>query len=200
MIKLIRKIPGFVLSLVFGIFLGAIAKYLDTVSVDGHWGRYILSYSGDIFTRLGIWVLIGTILAAYSKTLLRAALNTFLFFSGMLISYYVYSAYLFGFFLTSYFLLWGSIAIVSPFLAMIVWIAKNDPRLAFVLPALPMGLLLSLALGIGLFYVDVSYVEELMMYIVLCIIFYKTGKQMAIVVILSFVVAIIFGLYSPFQF
>ncbi|MGD6879981.1 hypothetical protein [Bacillus infantis] len=200
MIKLIRKVPGYILSLLFGILLGAIAKYLDTVSVDGSWGNYILSYSGDIFTRLGIWVVIGTILAAYSKTLLRAALNTFLFFIGMLISYYVYSAYLFGFFPTSYFLLWGSIAIASPFLAIIVWKAKNDPRLAFVLPALPMGLLLSLSLGIGLFYVYVSYVEELLMYIVLCIIFYKTGKQMAISFILSFVVAIIFGLYSPIQF
>ncbi|MEN8698489.1 hypothetical protein [Bacillus infantis] len=198
--KLTRKIPRFILSLVFGILLGAIAKYLDTVSVDGRWGNYILSYSGDIFTRLGIWVLIGTILAAYSKTLLRAAVNTFLFFIGMLISYYVYSAYLFGFFPTSYFLIWGSIAIASPFLAIIVWKAKNDPRLAFVLPALPMGLLLSLTLGIGLFYVYVSYIEELMMYIVLCIIFYKKGKQMVISVILSFLVAIIFGLYSPIQF
>jgi hypothetical protein len=200
MIKLTRKISGYILSLVFGILLGAIAKYLDTVSVDGRWGSYILSYSGDIFTRLGIWVLIGTILAAYSKTLLRAALNTFLFFLGMLISYYVYSAYLFGFFPTSYFLLWGSVAIASPILAMIVWKAKNDLRLAFVLPALPMGLLLSLSLGIGLFYVYVSYMEELLMYIVLCIIFYRTGKQMAISIILSFVAAIIFGLYSPIQF
>lgn len=200
MIKLTRKIPGYIICLVLGILLGAIAKYLDTVSVDGHWGNYILSYSGDIFTRLGIWVLIGTIVAAYSKTLLRAAVNTFLFFIGMLISYYVYSAYLFGFFPTSYFLMWGSIAIASPFLAIIVWKAKNDPRLAFVLPALLMGLLLSLSLGIGLFYVYVSYTEELMMYIVLCIVFYRTGKQMAISVILSFLVAIIFGLYSPIQF
>ncbi|WP_257964258.1 hypothetical protein [Bacillus sp. UMB0728] len=72
MIKLIRKIPGFVLSLVFGILLGAIVKYLDTVSVDGHWGRNILSYSGDIFTRPGIWVLIGTILAAYSKNIVTS--------------------------------------------------------------------------------------------------------------------------------
>jgi hypothetical protein len=200
MIKLTRKIPGYILSLVFGILLGAIAKYLDTVSVDGRWGSYFLSYLADIFTRPGIWVLIGTILAAYSKTLLRAALNTFLFFIGMLISYYVYSAYLFGFFPTSYFLLWSSAAIGSPFLAIIVWKAKNDPRLAFVLPALPMGLLLSLSLGIGLFYVYVFYVEELMMYMVLGIIFYRTGKQMAIVVMLSFVEAIIFGLYSPIQF
>jgi hypothetical protein len=200
MIKLTRKIPGYILSLVFGILLGAIAKYLDTVSVDGRWGSYFLSYLADIFTRPGIWVLIGTILAAYSKTLLRAALNTFLFFMGMLISYYAYSAYLFGIFPTSYFLLWSSAAIASPFLAIIVWKAKNDPRLAFVLPALPMGLLLSLSLGIGLFYVYVSYVEELMMYMVLGIIFYRTGKQMAISVILSFVIAIIFGLYSPIQF
>ena len=85
-----------------------ISKYLDTIAVlDEIWWMNILDYFGDLFTRLGIWVLIATFIAAYSKTLLRAAINTFLFFIGMLISYYIYSAYLFGFFPTRYFILLG---------------------------------------------------------------------------------------------
>ena len=98
-------------------------------------------------------------------------------------------------------MLWGSIALVSPILAPItVWKAKNHVHLVFILPALPMGLLLSLSLGMGLFYVHLSYIEEFIMYVVLCVIFYKEPKQMAISVVFSFVVAFIVKQISPFHF
>ena len=201
MIKLKKKTPNFITFLVLGIVLGIVSKYLDTIPVvDGNWWMGILSYFGDLFTRLGIWVLIATFIAAYSKTLFKAAINTFIFFTGMIISYYVYSAYLFGFFPTRYFLLWGCIAIASPFLAIIVWKANTSVRLSFILPALPMGLMLSLSLGIGLFYMYLVRIEELIMYVVLCAIFYKEPKQMAITVVFSFVVAFIVKLISPFAF
>ncbi|MGE7183951.1 hypothetical protein ACQKKK_08050 [Peribacillus sp. NPDC006672] len=165
MFKIKNRIPDLIICLILGTALGIISKYLDTISVDGSWWTYILHYIADLFTRLGIWILIATIIAAYSKTLIRAAINTFMFFMGMLISYYIYSAYLFGFFPASYFIFWGSLALVSPLLAIIVWKAKNNVQLAFILPALPMGLLLSLSLGMGLFYMNLSYIEELLMYV-----------------------------------
>ena len=181
--------------------MGIVSKYLDTIPVvDGNWWMGILSYFGDLFTRLGIWVLIATFIAAYSKTLFKAAINTFIFFTGMLISYYVYSAYLFGFFPTRYFILWGSIAIASPFWRLLYGKLNTSVRLSFILPALPMGLMLSLSLGIGLFYMYLVRIEELIMYVVLCVVFYKEPKQMAIIVVFSFVVAFIVKLISPFAF
>ena len=201
MIKLKIKIPDFIAFMFLGIVLGVISKYLDTISVtDGSWWLGILSYFGDLFTRLGIWVLIATFIAAYSRTFIRSAINTFLFFVGMVISYYIYSAYLFGFFPTSYFILWGTIALASPLLAIIVWNAKNNDRLSFILSALPMGLMLSLSLGMGLFYTHLNYIEELIMYIILCVIFYKNPKQMVIAIILSFVIGFITNQISPFHF
>ena len=116
MIQLKNKIPDFIMCLVLGTVLGTISKYLDTIAVvDESWWMNILHYFGDLFTRLGIWVLIATLIAAFSKTQIRAAINTFIFFIGMLISYYIYSAYIFGSFPTRYFILWGSIALASPF-------------------------------------------------------------------------------------
>ncbi|PWA11194.1 hypothetical protein DCC39_09480 [Pueribacillus theae] len=200
MIKLKNKMPDYIICLVLGTALGIISKYFDTIAVDGSWRTNTLHYFADLFTRLGIWILIATITAAYSKTLTRAAINTFLFFIGMLISYYTYSAYLFGFFPTRYFIFWGSVALVSPLLAIIVWKAKNNEHLAFILPALPMGLLLNLSLGMGLFYMYVSHIEEFIMYIFLCVIFYKEPKQMVISVVISFVVALIVEQISPFHF
>lgn len=118
----------------------------------------------------------------------------------MLVSYYIYSAYLFGFFPTRYFILWGCIALASPFLAAIVWWARNSVRISLILPALPMGLMLSLSVGIGLFYMFLIHVEELIMYGVLCVVFYKEPKQIAIIVIFSMVVAFITKQISPFAF
>ena len=196
MIMVNYKSTDVILCFVLGIILGLTSKYLDTVAVDGSWITNVLHYLGDLFTRLGIWVWIATLIAAYSRTLRRAAINTFVFFIGMLLSYYIYSAYLFGFFPTSYFILWGGIALLSPLLAAVVWIAKNDERLAMILPAMPMGLMLSLSLSIGFFYVDFTHLEELIMYVFLCVVFYKNQKQMIVSIGLSIIIAIIISI-SP---
>ena len=183
-----------------GCFLGHIIQVFRHCCSQWELASQCFALFFKYFTRLGIWVLIATIIAAYSKTIIRAAINTFVFFSGMLISYYLYSAYLFGFFPTKYFIIWGSVAPFSPFPGIIVWKAKNSARLAYILPALPMGLLLSLSLGIGSFYMNINYIEEFIMYVVLCVIFYKEPKQMAVSVVFSFVVALLIEQISPFHF
>lgn len=196
-----KKKPNLIACLVFGITLGTISKYLDTISfVDGNRWMIILNYFGDLFTRIGIWILIATLIAIYSKTKISSASNTFIFFIGMLISYYLYSAYLLGFFPFRYFIFWFIIAIISPFLAIIAWEAKNNVRLAYILPALPMGLLLNYSIGIGLVYIYLNRIEELIMYVVLCIVFYKEPKQMAAIVVFSFIVAFLVKQFSPFHF
>ncbi len=175
-----KRIAALAIWLFASVSFGVITKYLDSVP-----------FFGDVFTRMGVWVLIGTLIAAYNKTPIRAGIHTLIFFIGILIGYYAYSEWLFGVFSTSYFLYWGVIALASPFLAAIVWFAKNDRRSALVLPALPMGLMLSLSVGMELFYMYMNYIEELIMYIVLCLIFYKEPKQMALVIFLSIVIALI---------
>ena len=199
MVMVKYKSTDAILCFVLGIILGITSKYLDTVAVDGSWMTNVLHYLGDLFTRLGIWVWIATLVAAYSRTLRRAAINTFVFFIGMLLSYYIYSAYLFGFFPTSYFIRWGGIALVSPLLAAVVWKAKDNERLAMILPAFPMGLILSLSLSIGFFYVDLTHLEELIMYVFLCVVFYKNPKQMIVSIGLSIIMAIIICI-SPLYF
>lgn len=78
--------------------------------------------------------------------------------------------------------------------------AKNSLRLAWILPALPMGLLLSLSLAVGVFYIHISYIEEFIMYAVLCGVFYKTTKQLAVIIAISFIISFIIKQVSPFHF
>lgn len=78
--------------------------------------------------------------------------------------------------------------------------AKNNLRLAWILPALPMGLLLSLSLAVGVFYIHISYIEEFIMYAVLGGVFYKTTKQLAVIIAISFIISFIIKQVSPFHF
>ena len=96
----------------FGALSGVIAKYSDTVPSNSQMGMFF-DFISSVTTRLGIWVLIATIIAAWSRSPKVAAINVFTFFAGMLLAYYKYSQVLFGFFPTYYFLRWGSIAIAS---------------------------------------------------------------------------------------
>jgi len=194
------KLIDLLFCFLLGLVLGVLAKFLDTIAVDGTFFANVLHYFAQLFTRLGIWVLLATLISVYSKTMFRAAMNTFLFFIGMLISYYIYSAILFGFFPTSYFIFWGSIALVSPILATMVWQGKHHENLSMILPALPIGLMLSLSLGMGLFYIDMHDMEEFLMCIILVMIFYKNWKQMGCVVLMSVIIAIFLELFSPYQF
>ncbi|WP_394532724.1 hypothetical protein [Priestia aryabhattai] len=196
-----KQLVGFTICLILGVGLGTIVKYLDTFTgYDGNWLMNIPSYLGDLFTRLGIWVLIATTIAAYSRTQISAALNTLIFFIGMLISYYLYSAYLFGVFSTSDIIYWSGLALVSPFLAVIIWHARNHTRLAWTLPALPIAFMLTLSLGLGCFYIVLNHIEELIMSVILCLIFYQSRKQLVVIMFISFALSFVIKQISPFHF
>ena len=55
----------------------------------------------DVHNFLGrfvIWILIALCISLYSNSALRASVNVFVFFAGMVTSYYLYSKYVAGFF------------------------------------------------------------------------------------------------------
>lgn len=198
--KLKNDLPGMTVHLLFGIVMGILAKYLDTLPVGGSRWNDILHYAGNVMTRPAIWVFFAVIIAVLSKTAFKAAIHTLMFFAGMLISYYLYSAELFGFFPMGYFLFWGAAALGMPLLAAIAWFGRHHSRLAGVLPALPLGLVLSLSIGVGYFYVDLLYIDEFIMYILLCAVFYRSPKQLALAAGLSVAAAVLLSFFMPIHF
>ena len=67
------------LIFLFGAALGVASKLLDIYT----------SNLGNIFSQMSIWILLGTLIAIFSKTKGKAALNVFVFCIGMLITYYI---------------------------------------------------------------------------------------------------------------
>jgi len=131
-----------ILFFVIGIISGIAAKYMDTVPSNGVIGS-IINAIGNIFSQIEVWILIATIISSWSKTPISAALNVFMFFCGMILSYYIYSMKLFGFFPSYYFIRWGLIALLSPFGACVTWYGRGQGWIAALCVALPIGLLMS---------------------------------------------------------
>lgn len=129
-----------------GVLIGALQKRLDSIPVNELPAFCACLDIGNFFGRLGIWVLIGTVISVYSHTPLRAALNVFLFFMGMLAGYYAYCKFALGFFPASYAAVWMAIALVSPFLAFICWYAKGSGAAAVIISGIILGVLFSQAI------------------------------------------------------
>jgi len=125
-----QKMWKILFVLVLGALLGFLAKYTDGTMI------------GLIGTNLGFWIFVTTIVAAWSRTPVAAALHAFVFLAAMLIVYYVYSMLLFGFFPRYYFYAWGSIALLSPIGGYLVWFARGTGWAAAICAALPISFLL----------------------------------------------------------
>jgi len=131
-----------ILFFIFGIFSGFLAKYVDTIPSNGAIGS-LINIISNISSRIGIWVFIATIIAAWSRTPKAGAVHVFAFFDGMLIAYYIYSMKLFNFFPVYYFIRWGLIALLSPLMCYVVWFSRRSGWPAALCAAFPIGLLAS---------------------------------------------------------
>jgi len=137
-----KKVMQIILFFILGIFSGFMAKYLDTVPANGMIGN-LVNVIGNIFSEIGIWIFIATIIAAWSRTPMAGAIHVFVYFVGMLISYYIYSMKLFNFFPMYYFIGWGLVAIASLPFSYIVWFSRKEGWVASLSAALPIGILVS---------------------------------------------------------
>ena len=174
---------------IFGVLLGVIAKFSDTVSAIGVIGTFFRIIS-DITTNIGLWVVLATLIAVWSKSAIFAGLKVMAFFIGMLLAYYVYSQVLFGFFPTYYFFRWGLIALVSPLAAYLVWFSRGNGWKPAFCAALPIGLLL--AQGYPFFYLfSIGFGVDLFFALFLLVVLTKSKSQYLRVIPMSILIFLI---------
>ena len=121
--------------IVFGFALGVFQKWMDGSANNL---LPLLLQQLDIrnyFGRLAIWILLATVISVYSKSPLRASINTFSFFISMLMGYYLYCNYVLGFLPKTYMMIWVVIAFATFFIAYICWYAKGKGIIAIIIPA-----------------------------------------------------------------
>lgn len=146
-ISLQQKLLRILFVLLLGAALGFIAKYFGSVAVDVPIPPSIRHVVDEIrqflASYLGFWILIATLIGAWSRSSRAAALHVFIVLASMLCVYYIYEMQLFGFFPTRYFLAWGLLVILSPIGGYVVWFSRGKGWIAAVCAAIPISLLIS---------------------------------------------------------
>jgi len=198
-----QKTAGIAVLIFFiGIALGIFSKWLDNLSLDSSlwWHRIVETLDlGNFFSDIAIWLLAALIIAVFSYSALRAALNVFLFFAGMCSAYHLYTILFSGFNPSSYMLIWFGITLVSPFLAILCWYAKGRGIVPVIFDILIIAVFALACFGLGLFYVTFRGVLYLLVFIAACIVMYRSPKQMLTSLPIGIILAFLLSPLWPFR-
>ena len=199
-----RKIINTIAILLLGIALGTFSKFLDFRQAELPSVLMAIDGALDVHNFLGrfaIWVLIALCISIYSNSVIRASVNVFVFFAGMVVSYYLYSNYVAGFFPRSYAMIWVGFTMISPFLAFVCWYAKGKSRPAFVLSVLILAVLSNMTFVYGWGYFKARSVLELIVFIIgLTVLRRDTLKSSVLMGTISIVFAFLLDMVIPFHF
>ena len=198
------KIINTIVVLFLGIALGTFSKYLDFRQAELPCVLMAIDEAFDIHNFLGrfaIWVLIALCISIYSNSAIRASVNVFAFFAGMVASYYLYSNYIAGFFPRSYVMIWFGFTAVSPLLAFVCWYARGKSKLAFILSALILAVLFNMCFVYGFGYFSARSVLEVIVFIIGFIVLKRNSlRSSALMGTISIVLAFLLNIIIPFHF
>lgn len=185
----------------FGLIMGIFSKFLDCSPSNELPYVYELLDIRNFLGRFPIWLFLALLISVYSETPVWAGVRTFLFFTGMLISYYAYTNFIAGFFPVDYIMIWVRLTVCSPILAVLCWYAKGTGITSLMLSSGIIGILFTQAFNFDLTYFNVSNqgLEAILWFMAICI-FCKNPKQLAQITGLSIIVAILWNTVHLFPF
>lgn len=190
--------------LLLGIALGTFSKFLDFRQGELPSVLMAIDRVLDVHNFLGrfaIWVLIAVCISIYSNSSVRAAINVFVFFTGMVTSYYLYSKFVAGFFPRSYAMIWVGFTAVSPLLAFICWYAKGKSKLSFALSAMIIAFLFKMTFIYSMTYFEMRSILDLIVFICgLAVLKRNTIKDSIIMTVIGVILAFVLKLLVPFQY
>lgn len=192
-----KSILNTLIIMLAGFLLGVIQKWLDGGAYNDLPTLLQQLDIANYFGRLGIWILLGTVISVYSRSPLRAGVNVFLFFLSMITAYYLYSNYILGFLPKSYMMIWIGITFLSFFIAYICWYAKGKGVISILISSIILGVLFSQAVLIfqG---IRITHVLELITWLIGVLVLYRKPKELALEVGLSLVVALVYQSFIPY--
>ena len=199
-----RKIINTIAVLFLGIALGTFSKFLDFRQAELPSVLMAIDGALDIHNFLGrfaIWALIALCISVYSNSAIRASVNVFVFFLGMVTSYYLYSNYVAGFFPRSYAMIWFGFTMISPFLAFICWYAKGKSKSAWMLSALILAVLFNMTFVYGWGYFEARSILELAVFMIgVAVLRRDTLKDSVLMGSVSIILACLLNTVVPFHF
>lgn len=194
-----KKILHSIAVLFFGIVLGTVSKFLDTTPSNEL--PFIIERLDvrNFLGRFAIWILIAVCISIYSNSSIRAAVNVFTFFLGMVTSYYLYSKFIAGFFPRSYAMIWFGLTAISPLLAFVCWYAKGKSKISLAISSLIIAVLFNMTFSYGWIYFGIYSSLELIVFICgLVILRRSTIKETIVTTAIGVIAAMILNMILPF--
>ena len=194
-----KKILHSIVVLFFGIVLGTVSKFLDTTPSNEL--PFIIERLDvrNFLGRFAIWILIAVCISIYSNSSIRAAVNVFTFFLGMVTSYYLYSKFIAGFFPRSYAMIWFGLTAISPLLAFVCWYAKGKSKSSLAISSLIIAVLFNITFSYGWIYFGIYSSLELIVFICgLIILRRSTIKETIVTTAIGIIAAMILNMILPF--
>lgn len=187
-----NKIFDTLFSFLVGFILGLLSKILDLLPLDFIHDIFTSVNLGEFFSRISIWLLFALLISIVSKTPLRAALNVFVFYIGMLFSYYAYSYIVIGYSPKIVIIFWVLLASISPILSVLCWYAKSENIVGIVLGSVILSIFFVLAFSFDLNTFRIRhYGLEMMNWFVALGVLYKSPKQIGFVILFSTLLGVI---------
>ena len=189
--------------LLLGLCLGTFSKFLDYRQAELPQFFMFIDSALDFHNFLGTfapWVVIAVFISIKSSSAIRAGINVFLFFAGMVTSYYLYSNYVAGFFPKSYAMIWVGFTLISPILAFFCWYAKGDGWFAILISAGILGFMINSTLSYGMWYINIRSFLHLMMLFLGIIILHKPIKETAYIIALAIPITVLLDILIPFHY
>ena len=172
-----------VLILLLGAALGVFAKWLDELAIDDRiWWQLVIERLdlGNVFSEMPVWLVLTMTIAVFSRSPVRAALNSFLFLLGMCLAYHAYTIVFAGFNPDRYMLIWYGITAVSPLLGAVCWYGKSGHNAAIVIDVLLLAVLFRFCFSVGWVYVGLNGTVNAALFAVAVIVLYRKPKQILI--------------------
>lgn len=187
-----NKMTNSTMIFLLGIGLGIFSKWLDNLALDDSiWWQHILDVLDlrNVFSLLGVWILIAVCISIFSKSPLRASINVFIFFLGMCVSYHIYTIIFAGFNPMNYMLIWYGITLISPFMAFVCWHANDNGIVAFIIKILIVTVMMLFSFSIGMWYFDFISIIDTIFFMTTLVVLYDTPKKSIYCLICSIALA-----------
>ncbi len=181
-ISLSKQFISSILIFIAGVILGLASKALETTLSNSL--PYFLEVLDlrNFFSRMGVWIFLAVLISVSSKSPVRSAINVFLFFVGMVGSYYLFTVLVAGFFPGSYMMIWIIMTCISPLMAFLCWYAKGKGIIAISLSSIIVLFISRQAFLFGFWYFDIRSYLELLIWIATIFVLYQSPKQIIKVV------------------
>ena len=187
--------------MLLGIVLGIISKYLDCTASNNL--PFIIEYLDvrNFLGRFAIWIFLAVCISIYSVSSARASINVFVFFAGMVTSYYMYSKWIAGFFPKSYAMIWIGFTILSPLLAFICWYSKGSGKISLIISSGIIAVLFNMTFVYGWIYFSIQSLLEFIVFIcAVAVVRRTTTKDTIMMIAIGIVLAFVLKIIIPFQY